>query len=113
MANEAARLPWRAWGRRVGDGAPFDGGSSASISAGSSRASSASRCRSIALSAGASICLESRPKKVAGAVSTALRASVRTYPNSGYDLEEVLTVLGTGGMGVVLSAFDPAGWVRF
>jgi DNA helicase HerA-like ATPase len=46
----------------------------------------------------------------------ALRASVRTYPNSGYDLEEVLTVLGTGEAIVTVmnekGAPSPVAWTR-
>ncbi|MFC0681699.1 helicase HerA-like domain-containing protein [Lysobacter korlensis] len=46
----------------------------------------------------------------------ALRASVRTYPNSGYDLEEVLTGLGTGEAIVTVmnerGAPSPVAWTR-
>jgi hypothetical protein len=46
----------------------------------------------------------------------ALRASVRTYPNSGYDLEEVLTALGTGEAIVTVmnerGAPSPVAWTR-
>jgi DNA helicase HerA-like ATPase len=46
----------------------------------------------------------------------ALRASVRTYPNSGYDLEEVLTALGTGEAIVTVmnerGAPTPVAWTR-
>ncbi|WP_022885897.1 helicase HerA-like domain-containing protein [Glaciibacter superstes] len=46
----------------------------------------------------------------------ALRATVSTYPNSGYDLEEVLTVLGTGEAIVTVmnekGAPSPVAWTR-
>src|SRR5215218_7370086 len=46
----------------------------------------------------------------------ALRASVRTYPHSGYDLEEVLTSLGTGEAIVTVmnerGAPTPVAWTR-
>ncbi|WP_353828659.1 helicase HerA-like domain-containing protein [Agromyces sp. SYSU T0242] len=46
----------------------------------------------------------------------ALRASVSTYPNSGYDLEETLTVLGTGEAIVTVmnekGAPSPVAWTR-
>jgi DNA helicase HerA-like ATPase len=46
----------------------------------------------------------------------ALRASVSTYPTSGYDLEEVLTVLGTGEAVVTVmtdrGAPSPVAWTR-
>jgi DNA helicase HerA-like ATPase len=48
--------------------------------------------------------------------AAALRASVRTYPNSGYDLEEVLTVLGTGEAIITVmnerGAPSPVAWTR-
>jgi DNA helicase HerA-like ATPase len=48
--------------------------------------------------------------------ATALRASVRTYPRSAYDLEEVLTVLGTGEAIVTVmnerGAPTPVAWTR-
>ncbi|MBM7503978.1 helicase HerA-like domain-containing protein [Agromyces aurantiacus] len=46
----------------------------------------------------------------------ALRATVSTYPNSGYDLEETLTVLGTGEAIVTVmnekGAPSPVAWTR-
>lgn len=46
----------------------------------------------------------------------ALRATVSTYPNSGYDLEEVLTMLGTGEAIVTVmnekGAPSPVAWTR-
>jgi DNA helicase HerA-like ATPase len=46
----------------------------------------------------------------------ALRATVSTYPNSGYDLEETLTVLGTGEAIVTVmnekGAPSPVAWIR-
>ena len=46
----------------------------------------------------------------------ALRATVSTYPNSGYDLEEVLTTLGTGEAIVTVmnekGAPSPVAWTR-
>ncbi|MGO4692583.1 helicase HerA-like domain-containing protein [Glaciibacter sp. 2TAF33] len=46
----------------------------------------------------------------------ALRAAVSTYPNSGYDLEEVLTTLGTGEAIVTVmnekGAPSPVAWTR-
>ena len=46
----------------------------------------------------------------------ALRATVSTYPNSGYDLEEVLTGLGTGEAIVTVmnekGAPSPVAWTR-
>ncbi|RRJ88599.1 DUF853 family protein [Gulosibacter macacae] len=48
--------------------------------------------------------------------ATALRATVRTYPNSGYDLEQVLTGLATGEAIVTVmnekGAPSPVAWTR-
>ncbi|MDT0117356.1 DUF853 family protein [Microbacterium sp. PRF11] len=48
--------------------------------------------------------------------ATALRASVRTYPNSGYDLERVLQELGTGEAVITVmserGAPTPVAWTR-